>query len=85
MRAVIGSRRGQSDVAFRLSGEAEELAATTDLAVVQADVALDKAEILQRAGRLHESRAAADDARARFEHKEHAIGIKRARAFLETA
>jgi class 3 adenylate cyclase/tetratricopeptide (TPR) repeat protein len=85
MRAVIGSRRGQSDVAFRLSGEAEELAATTDLAVVQADVALDKAEILQRAGRLHESRAAADDARARFEHKEHAIGIKRAREFLETA
>ena len=80
--AVIAARRGDHGEALRLSREAEAFAAATDLLWDQADVALDKAEILLLAGRPAEARAAAEDALARFERKEHALGIRRVREFL---
>jgi class 3 adenylate cyclase len=82
--AVIAARRGDLAEALRLAGEAEALAATTDFLGDQADVALDRAEILHLAGRPAEARAAAEDALARFERKEFAIGIRSARDFIAT-
>jgi len=80
--AVAAARRGDLVDAFRLSDEAEAIAAPTDCLIDQADVALDRAEILLLAGRSAEARASAEEALARFERKEYAIGIRRARAFL---
>jgi class 3 adenylate cyclase len=82
MGAVVAARHGDLEEALRLSAEAEAIAAPTDCLIDQADVALDRAEILLLAGRPHEARAAAADALERFERKEYAIGIRRGRAFL---
>jgi ATP/maltotriose-dependent transcriptional regulator MalT len=81
--AVVAARRGDLDEALRLSAEAEAIAAPTDCLIDQADVALDRAEILLLAGRPDEARASAADAFERFERKEYAIGIRRAREMLE--
>jgi class 3 adenylate cyclase/tetratricopeptide (TPR) repeat protein len=81
--AVIAARRGDVVPALRLSDEAQALAAPTDLAIEKGDVALDRAEVLLHAGRPDDARASAEDALARFERKEYAIGSRRARAFLE--
>ena len=80
--AVIAARRGDIEGALRLSDEALAMADQTDCLIDQADVAIDRAEIFLLAGRSVESHVAAEDALARFEHKEYAIGIRRARAFL---
>ena len=80
--AVVAARGGNLDSALRLSQEAMELILATDLLMDQGDVALDHAEVLLLAGRPAEARAAAEDALARFERKEYAIGIRRAREFL---
>ncbi len=80
--AVVAARRGDIEGALRLSDEALAMADQTDCLIDQADVALDRAEIFLLAGRSVESHVAAEDALARFEHKEYAIGIRRARAFL---
>jgi tetratricopeptide (TPR) repeat protein len=80
--AVIAARRGDLAEALRLAGEAEALAATTDFLVDQADVALDRAEILHLAGRDAEARGTAEDALERYERKGYAIGIRGAREFL---
>ncbi len=82
MGAVVAARRGDLGEAFRLSEDTEAVAAPTDRLIDQADVALDRAEILLLAGRPAEARASAADALARFERKEYAIGIRRAREFL---
>ena len=81
--AVIAARRGEFEEALRLAGEGEALVAPTDCLVDQGEIALDSAEVLLLAGRPADARAAAGDALARFERKERAIGIRRARAFLE--
>jgi len=80
--AVIAARRGDIAAALRLASEADALVAPTDCLIDQGDIALDRAEILLLAGRPADARAAAADALARFERKEYAIGIRRARAFL---
>ena len=79
---VSAARRGDHGAALRLSVEAEARAATTELLWDQAEVALDRADVLLLAGRPAEARTAAEDALARFERKEYAIGIRRARDFL---
>jgi len=80
--AVIAARRGDITEALRLSAEADALVAPTDCLIDQGDIALDRAEVLLLGGRPADARAAAGDALARFERKEHAIGIRRAREFL---
>jgi tetratricopeptide (TPR) repeat protein len=82
MCAVVAARRGDLDEALRLSEEAEALAVPTDCLIDQADVALDRAEILLLAGPPDEARASAEDALEKFERKEFAIGIRRARESL---
>ena len=81
--AVIAARRGDHVEARRLTMEAEALVAPTDCLMDQGDIALDRAEVLLLAGRPADARTAAEDALARHERKEYAIGIRRARAFLE--
>ena len=56
--------------------------APTDCLIDQGDIARDGAEVLLLATRPADARAAAEDALARFERKEYAIGIRRAREFL---
>jgi class 3 adenylate cyclase/tetratricopeptide (TPR) repeat protein len=80
--AVVAARDGDLDRALRLSRGAMDLVLATDLLMDQGAVTLDRAEVLLLAGRLAEARAAAEDALARFERKEYAIGIRRAREFL---
>jgi hypothetical protein len=80
--AVIAARQGDIVEALRLAAEADALVAPTDCLIDQGDIALDRAEVLLLAGRPADARAAAADALARFERKEHAIGIRRAREFL---
>ena len=80
--AVIAARRGDIEAALRLSDEAMALAGQTDCLIDQADAVLDTAEVLLLAGRSAESHVAAEDALEKFERKEYAIGIRRARAFL---
>ncbi len=69
-------------MALRLSDDAVALVGTMDFLTRQADVALDRAEVLLLVGRPDEVRATAEDALARFERKEHAVGIQRAREML---
>ena len=80
--ALIAARQGDLAEALRLSAEADALVAPTDCLADQADIALDRAEILLLAGRPDEAHAFAADALERFERKEYAIGIRRAREFL---
>ena len=84
LAAVIAARRGDPEDALQLSGEATELVMDTDFLMDQGDIALERAEILSLAGRPVEARTAAEDALARFERKEYAIGIRRAREFLSS-
>jgi hypothetical protein len=80
--AVIAARRDEIAKARRLSAEAVALVASTECLTDQADIGLDRAEVLLLAGRRAEAHAAVDIALGRFERKEHAIGIRRAREFL---
>lgn len=59
------------------------MAAATDFLIDQGDAALDRAEVLSLAGRTAAARASAEEALDRFEPKEYAIGIRRARAFVD--
>lgn len=81
--ALIAARRGEHDEALRLSDAALSQVGATDLLRLQGEVALDRAQVLLLAGRPDEARASAEGALARFERKEHALGILRARAFLQ--
>ena len=81
--AVIAARGGDLEHALEWSREAVRLAEVTDLLIDQGEVALDRAEILLLAGRPDEARASAADALERFERKEYAIGIRRAKAMLD--
>jgi hypothetical protein len=81
--AVIAARRGDLAEALRLSADAEAMAAATDFLIDQGDAALDRAEVLSLAVRTAAARASAEEALDRFERKEYAIGIRRARAFVD--
>jgi len=81
--AVVAARRGVTADALRMVDEAVRVAAATDLLILQGDTALDRAEVLHLVGRAGDARAAATDALATYERKEYAIGIRRARAFVE--
>ena len=81
--AIIAARRGRFDEAERLLKEAEVIAAPTDLLSDKAQLALDRADVMRLAGRLDEARAAAEDALAKYEQKEHVVGARRARRFLD--
>ena len=81
--ALIAARRGRFDEAELFLEEAERIAAPTDLLPDKAQLALDRAEVMRLAGRLDEARAAAQDALAKYEQKEHVVGARRARRFLD--
>ena len=83
LAGVLAARRAALDEAIRLSDEALATTAGKGYLVLQADVSLDRAEILHLAGRPDEARASAADALAKHERKEYAIGIRRAREMLE--
>lgn len=80
--AVVAARRGEISRACQLAEEAEVMVEPTQCLIDQADVALDRAEVLLLAGRPDEARASAEDGLGRFERKEYAIGIRRSREFL---
>lgn len=80
---VLAARRGDGPEALSMADEGWRRISATDFLANQGEVALDRAEVLQLAGRLAEARASAADALVRFERKEHAIGIRRAREMLE--
>ncbi len=80
--ARLAALKGDVEDALRLSDEAVAIVTPTDFLVDQADVALDRAHVLLLAGRPNDARASSADALARYEHKEYAIGIRRAREFL---
>ncbi len=80
---VLAARRRDWDKAFSMADEGWRRISATDFLANQGEIALDRAEVLQLAGRPAEARASAADALERFERKEHAIGIRRAREMLE--
>jgi len=79
----VWARRGDFARALALGEEARALVERTELEVVKAEVALDRAHVLLAAGRAEEARASADDALRRYREKEHQVGARRALAVLE--
>jgi hypothetical protein len=75
---MLLARGGHLDAAMASIDEAAALAAPTGLAIVKADVALDRAHVLLAAGRLENARASAEDALGRYQTKEDEIGARRA-------
>ena len=62
--------------------EAAALVAPTGLAIVKADVALDRAHVLLAAGRVDDARASGEEAVSRYRTKEHEVGARQAAAML---
>jgi tetratricopeptide (TPR) repeat protein len=83
LRARLLVRRGDIDAAVASIDEAIALVAPTGLAIVKADVALDRAHVMLAAGLAQEARASAKDALRRYRTKEHAVGARQALALLE--
>ena len=83
IRSLLAARGGRISEALRCSDDALAMVSPMDFLPLQGDVALDRAEVLRLVGRPDEARASAADALERFERKEHAIGIRRAREMLE--
>jgi len=83
IRSLLEARRGRIPEALRCSDNALAMVSPMDFRLLQGNVALDRAEVLRLAGRPEDARASAEDALERFERKEYAVGIRRARAFLE--
>jgi class 3 adenylate cyclase/tetratricopeptide (TPR) repeat protein len=83
LRARLLARGGDIDAALASIDEAAALAAPTGLAIVKADVALDRAHVLLAAGRVEDARASAEDALGRYRTKEHEVGARRAVAMLD--
>ena len=82
IRARLLARAGDIDAALASIDEAAVLAAPTGLAIIKADVALDRAHVLLAAGRVEDARASAEDALGRYRTKEHEVGARRAVALL---
>ena len=83
LRARLLARRGDIDAGLASVDEAAALAAPTGLAIVKADVQLDRAHVLDAAGRVEEAVASAQDALSRYRAKEHEVGARRAAALLD--
>jgi tetratricopeptide (TPR) repeat protein len=71
--------------AERMAREAEALAGTTDFLALHANVLLDLAEIMARAGRPSEASASARGSLERSERKGDRVNIRRAQAYIATA
>ena len=84
LRARLLARKGDIDEALASIDEAAALAAPTGLAIIKAEVALDRAHILLAAGRGQDARASAEDALDRYRMKEHEVGARGALALLAT-
>ena len=82
IRARLLARAGDIDAALASIDEAAVLAGPTGLAIVKADVALDRAHVLLAAGRVEDARASAEDALGRYRTKEHEVGARRAVALI---
>jgi tetratricopeptide (TPR) repeat protein len=82
LRARLLARAGDIDGALGSIDEASALLAPTDLAIVKADVALDRAHVLLAAGLIDDARASAGDAVGRYRTKEHEVGARQAAAML---
>ena len=82
IRARLLGRAGDTEAALASIDEASTLVAPTGLAILQAEVALDRAHILLDAGRDAESRVSAEEALRRYRAKEHEIGARAALAVL---
>ena len=74
--------KGDADEAVRLSTEAAELSTSTDMPELRADALLAKAASLRALGDIDGSRTAAEEARALYRAKGHAVGAARAGELL---
>lgn len=82
LRARLLARAGDVDAGLTSIDEAAALVGPTGLAIVKADVALDRAHVLLAAGRIADAMAGAEDALGRYRKKEHEVGARRAVALL---
>jgi len=82
LRARLLARAGDVDAALGSIDEAAALVAPTGLAIVKADVALDRAHVLLAAGRVDDARASGEEAVSRYRAKEHEVGARQAVALL---
>jgi tetratricopeptide (TPR) repeat protein len=82
LRARLLARAGDVDAALASIDEATGIAAPTGLAIIKADVALDRAYVLLAASRVEDAMASAEDALGRYRTKEHEVGARRAAALL---
>ena len=82
LRARLHARNGEIGAALASIDEAAKLVAPTGLAIIKADIALDRAHVLLAAGRDEEARASAEEALSRYRAKEHEVGTRRAGALL---
>jgi class 3 adenylate cyclase/tetratricopeptide (TPR) repeat protein len=83
--AKVLARKGNSDGALLLMGEAIDLLGPTDAVVAQAETLVDLAEVLRRAGRNKDADDVLDDAVALLEHKEAAVPADAIRALAPSA
>jgi class 3 adenylate cyclase/tetratricopeptide (TPR) repeat protein len=82
VRAKVLARRGEFERAEKLVDEAVELSEATDFLNMQADVLLDRAEVLRLAGRANETRPSVEGSIALYEQKGNVVAATHARALL---
>jgi class 3 adenylate cyclase/tetratricopeptide (TPR) repeat protein len=82
VRAKVLARRGEYAAAETLAREAVSLIAHTDWLNQQANLQMDLAEVLQRAGRGDEARSAVEEAIHLYDVKENRVAATRARVRL---
>jgi Flp pilus assembly protein TadD len=82
VRAKVLARRGEYAAAETLAHESVSLIAHTDWLNQRANLQMDLAEVLQRAGRRDEALAAVEEAIHLFEAKENRVAATRARGRL---
>ncbi len=82
VRAKVALRRGELELALRLSDEALDCLRGSDSLDLNGDVLIDRAEVLSAAGRAEEARASASDALRLYEQKGNIISAGHAQAWL---
>jgi class 3 adenylate cyclase/tetratricopeptide (TPR) repeat protein len=82
LRARLFARAGEVEAALASMAEADALVGPTGLAVVKADVALDRARVLLGVGRAAQATARAGEALRRYRVKEHEVGARAALTVL---
>ena len=82
IRARLLGRAGGPEAALASIDEASTLAAPTGLAILKAEVALDRAHVLLAAGLHAEARVSAEEALRRYRAKEHEVGARATLALL---